>query len=174
MTNEQAIKVLTMVEAHGSLVIKAKEKAIKALQEQADGEYISRKSLLEDLYKRDYTKFTHRDFVALVQYQDIVSIPQTDGDLISKNGLRNAIGFLRKYNVQAHKTTMDAVLYDDVLLCINELPSVAIPSAYKGMTNGEVIKAVFPDIPRTLEWHIQNVTDDNWWNSPYKPQESEG
>jgi hypothetical protein len=42
---------------------------------------------------------------------------------------------------------------------------------YKGMTNGEVIKAMFPDIPRTLEWHIQNVTDDNWWNSPYNPQE---
>lgn len=40
----------------------------------------------------------------------------------------------------------------------------AIPSAepYKGMTNGEVIKAMFPDIPRTLEWHIQNVTDDDW------------
>jgi len=43
--------------------------------------------------------------------------------------------------------------------------------AYKGMTNGEVVKAVFPDIPRTLEWHIQNVTDDDWWNSPYEPQE---
>ena len=53
---------------------------------------------------------------------------------------------------------------------------VAIPSVepYKGMTNGEVIKAVFPDIPRTLEWHIQNVTDDDWWNSPYDSQESEG
>lgn len=51
-----------------------------------------------------------------------------------------------------------------------------IPSAepYKGMTNGEVIKTVFPNIPRTLEWHIQNVTDDDWWNSPYEPQESEG
>lgn len=48
-----------------------------------------------------------------------------------------------------------------------------LPSAYKGMTNGEVIKAVFPDIPRTLEYHIQNVTDDDWWNSPYEPQESE-
>lgn len=44
---------------------------------------------------------------------------------------------------------------------------------YKGMTNGEVIKTVFPNIPRTLEWHIQNVTDEDWWNSPYSPQESE-
>ena len=50
-----------------------------------------------------------------------------------------------------------------------------IPTAepYEGMTNGEVVKAMFPNIPRTLEWHIQNVTDDDWWNSPYEPQESE-
>lgn len=32
MTNEQAIKVLNMIEAHGSLAIQAKEKAIQALQ----------------------------------------------------------------------------------------------------------------------------------------------
>lgn len=35
-------------------------------------ELISQKALLDDLYGRDYTKFTHRDFVALVQYQDII------------------------------------------------------------------------------------------------------
>ena len=58
----------------------------------------------------------------------VIQALQADGDLISKNGLRNAVGFLRKYNVQAHDTTMDAVLYDDVLLCINELLSVAIPT----------------------------------------------
>ena len=33
MTNKQAIKVLNMVEAHGSLVIQAKEMAIKALEQ---------------------------------------------------------------------------------------------------------------------------------------------
>ena len=33
MTNEQAISVLKMVEAHGSLTIKAKEMAIKALEQ---------------------------------------------------------------------------------------------------------------------------------------------
>ena len=39
MTNTQAIKVLNMVEAHGSLVIQAKDMAIKALQAQSDTGY---------------------------------------------------------------------------------------------------------------------------------------
>lgn len=61
---------------------------------------------------------------------------------------------------------------DDIENAINmAIEALAIPSAYKGMTNGEVIKTVFPNIPRTLEWHIQNITDDDWWNSPYEPQE---
>ena len=34
MTNEQAISVLNMVEAHGSLVIEAKQMAIQALERQ--------------------------------------------------------------------------------------------------------------------------------------------
>lgn len=34
MTNEQAVKVLEMIEAHGSLAIQAKEKAIQALKFQ--------------------------------------------------------------------------------------------------------------------------------------------
>lgn len=34
MTNEEAIKVLNMVEAHGALAIEAKEKAIEALEQQ--------------------------------------------------------------------------------------------------------------------------------------------
>lgn len=55
--------------------VQPKKKIPCTIKVQADGEYISRKALLEDLYKRDYTKFTHRDFVALVQYQDIVAIP---------------------------------------------------------------------------------------------------
>lgn len=32
MTNKQAVTVLNMIEAHGSLAIQAKEKAIQALQ----------------------------------------------------------------------------------------------------------------------------------------------
>ena len=44
----------------------------KLKEQESSGDLISRQELLEDLYKRDYTKFTHRDFVALVQYQDTV------------------------------------------------------------------------------------------------------
>ena len=47
MTNEQAIKVLTMVEAHGSLVIKAKEMAIKALEQEPCEDAISRQAVLD-------------------------------------------------------------------------------------------------------------------------------
>ena len=54
---------------------------------------------------------------------------------------------------------------------IELIGAILLTEPYKGLTNGEVVKAVFPDIPRTLEWHIQNVTDDGWWNSPYEPQE---
>ena len=66
----------------------------------------------------------------------------------------------------------------------------AIPSAepYKGMTNGEVIKAMFGDdkvsefmgyariMARVGNWFNDGVVaefDKDWWNSPYKPQESE-
>ena len=57
MTNEQAIKVLNMVEAHGSLVIQAKEMAIKALEQEPCGkdinvpatDAISRQAVLDKL-----------------------------------------------------------------------------------------------------------------------------
>lgn len=45
MTNEQAITVLNMIEAHGVLAIKAKELAIRALRKQ-----IPRKCVKKDGY----------------------------------------------------------------------------------------------------------------------------
>lgn len=58
----------------------------------------------------------------------------------------------------------------------------AIPSAepYKGMTNGEVIKAVFPNNP--IDEFIHDVTirdnlnvvghfSEDWWNTSYKGEE---
>lgn len=65
----------------------------------------------------------------------------------------------------------------------------AIPPAYKGMTNGEVIKAMFGDdkvsefmgyariMARVGNWFNDGVVaefDKDWWNSPYEPQEREG
>ena len=40
MTNKQAIEVLNMIETHGSLPTKAKEMAIKALEERPTGKWI--------------------------------------------------------------------------------------------------------------------------------------
>lgn len=47
-------------------------KLIKGMQMNKHGDLIDRKTLLDELYSRDYTKFTHRDFVALVHYADTV------------------------------------------------------------------------------------------------------
>lgn len=63
-------------------------------------------------------------------------------------------------------------LYED---CIN-----AIPSAFEGMTNGEILKALFPNMKvheYTEKVVLQGIGQDfqvwgdawyAWWNSPYK------
>lgn len=58
MTKSEAIKVLNMVEAHGSLVIKAKDMAIKALeQEPKTGHWIITSDYLTTAYGSvDYVK----------------------------------------------------------------------------------------------------------------------
>ena len=65
MTREEAITVLNMVEAHGSLVIQAKEMAIKALEQESvldriraeieQEPYVSKMEVLEiiDKYKTE-------------------------------------------------------------------------------------------------------------------------
>ena len=53
----------------------------------------------------------------------------------------------------------------------------AIPSAepYKGMTNGEVIMAVKGEAKVIDNKGYKLITfNEDWWNSPYSPQESEG
>jgi len=78
MTREEAIENLkwllecSYVDRFEDEENEALEMAIQALEQEPCEDAISRQELLEDLYKRDYTKFTHRDFVALVQYQDTV------------------------------------------------------------------------------------------------------
>ena len=42
MTREEAITILNMVEAHGSLVVQAKDMAIQALEQEPSGDAISR------------------------------------------------------------------------------------------------------------------------------------
>jgi ribosomal protein S27E len=81
MTNQEASRILDGLKPNTAIaqgnetaydIGQALSMAINALEQEPSGDLISRQELLEDLYKRDYTKFTHRDFVALVQYQDTV------------------------------------------------------------------------------------------------------
>ena len=74
------------------------------------------------------------------------------------------------------KQAFDRANNDDINFCFYDYNSVVGKAIKNGIvildnpTNGDVIKAMFPDIPRTLEWHIQNVTDDDWWNAPYREE----
>jgi len=52
MTSDEAITVLNMVEAHGSLVIQAKEMAVKALEQDSCEDVISREEVKQFLYER--------------------------------------------------------------------------------------------------------------------------
>lgn len=56
-------------------------------------------------------------------------------------------------------------------MCIKDIPSA---EPYKGMTNGEVIMAVKGEakVIDNKGYKLITFTDD-WWNSPYEPQESE-
>ena len=71
---------------------------------------------------------------------------------------------------------------------VKSLPPVKPQEPYKGMTNGEVIKAMFGNdkvsefmgyariMARVGNWFNDGVVaefDKDWWNSPYEPQESE-
>ena len=51
MTREEAIQVLNMVEAHGSLVIQAKDMAIKALGAEPSEDAISRQAAIKAHYE---------------------------------------------------------------------------------------------------------------------------
>ena len=83
-------------------------------------ECVSRKVLLDDLYSRDYTKFTHRDFVALVQYQDIVQPKPTEcEDCISREA---AIEIIAETDI----TNGEKAVFTgkQVIALLNDLPPV--------------------------------------------------
>lgn len=57
----------------------------KALQQEPCERAISKDALLNDLYKRQYKKFTWRDFVACVQYQPSVHPKAKTGKWLHRN-----------------------------------------------------------------------------------------
>ena len=56
---------------------------------------------------------------------------------------------------------------------LNEVRNLTenLPSAFEGMTNGEIIKALFPNvgIVHDLNYLLRTMQfTDDWWDSPYK------
>lgn len=87
MNREQAIEVLQMVEAHGSLVIQAKEMAIKALEQEPSGDAVSRQAVL------DLAKFYKRKGLGtIIHALDVEQLPSVNpqektGHWFDKGGL---------------------------------------------------------------------------------------
>jgi hypothetical protein len=75
------------------------------------------------------------------------------------------IDYLYSFNTHADITIEE--MADDLAISPTE--------PYKGMTKGEVIMAVKGEakVIDNKGYKLITFTDD-WWNSPYEPQESEG
>lgn len=111
MTREDAIKVLNMVEAHGSLVIQAKEMAIKALEQcEPCEDCISRQAVLNilDYMTNDYAKsndFEKVNGVAWVKVQKLPPVtqqePKTDYELFCKWVAREIFSENWEYNKES-------------------------------------------------------------------------
>jgi len=96
-------------------------------------------------------------------------------DLISREAVLDGID---KYIEKAQSTGTK-----DDFISFAELGVKGLPSAFEGMTNGEVIKAVFPNAEVTMpkepllpistvivdyDENYHNYYRIGWWNSPYK------
>lgn len=96
-------------------------------------------------------------------------------DLISREAVLDGID---KYIEKAQSTGTK-----DDFISFAELGVKGLPSAFEGMTNGDVVKAVFPNakvsMPKEPILPISNVIVDydenhhnfyrwDWWDSPYK------
>jgi len=95
-------------------------------------------------------------------------------DLISREAVLDGID---KYIEKAQSTGTK-----DDFISFAELGVKGLPSAFEGMTNGEILKALFPnmkvyeytemvvlnDLGVGVEFQIQSMAWNNWWNSPYK------
>ena len=60
----------------------------------------------------------------------------------------------------------------DDFISFAELGVKALPSAFEGMTNGEVLKSIFPSAELLLgnSDYLPNVfsVKEEWWDSPYQ------
>lgn len=83
--------------------------------------------------------------------------------------------------LKGQKVHYEYVAFRKQIEDIPPVPAIPIP---EGATNGDVIKAVFPNASRTAEndnyVYIENLDSyipqkffSNWWNSPYKRGDTE-
>lgn len=101
----------------------------------------------------DITEGLMNDIDAQLPANDWETMP-IDGDCISRKAVLSLL----------------ADHFDNVFDMVKELPSVAIPSAYKGMTNGGIMHKLFPnDCFVVGEYGF----DEKWWNSPYSEERSD-
>lgn len=79
---------------------------------------------------------------------------------------------------------IDYISHDDAVKFISEIPTSDVIQISDGATNGDVIKVLFPNIQirevcndELIEFTFDGVVGTSvlkkWWNSPYKPTESE-
>lgn len=104
-------------------------------------------------------------------------------DLISKEAVVSTI-YKRDDRLKKHEVYRSKGGSIDLLGVLPEIR--AIPSAFEGMTNGEVIQALFPNSKtETISFNgIRLYIDDEvhtkiadftyrWWNAPYKAESEE-
>ena len=87
----------------------------------------------------------------------------------------------REYVISiATSSCLDLDRYDDTEEFCNEVKE--LPPAFEGMTNGEVIQALFPNADYESRANFMHITSANicgvtffwdWWNAPYKAESEE-
>ena len=98
-------------------------------------------------------------------------------ELIDKNDLikRMSIGAPMNWTDSERELGEESQYKSDMLhiRCSQEVPAIPIP---KGATNGDMIKALFPDADISLnDSCFEGVVnrygfDEKWWNAPYKKE----
>lgn len=96
-------------------------------------------------------------------------------DLISRQSVINTIANTCFW--------LSADNWEELVNCINSIPSVENKEEFDGMTNGEVIQALFPYV-KTEDTSFNTLIGTNldkgyvplhtdWWNEPYKAESEE-
>ena len=123
MTNEEAIKVLNMVEAHGHLVIQAKEMAIKALSvpEREKGTLEKIKAEIREEAEFAYADFEKYKVECLGIEEEYVEDELPDDDF--RYGMERAIEIINKNTVAVpEREKGEWIIREDNTSFVKQLP----------------------------------------------------